>query len=307
MTALGEISARGAVRSPPRTQRRIQFEYLDESSGSGRMAEVRVEPRVEYPVEHTEARHSFTKSVTDCPIPQRVKIPALEQYHGTSDPDDFVIRFESLMLLHDVPDQKSEFRNSMNRRKPKTLEELMNRAEEFINQEEADRDLVAPSYQPPKRQHSLEFRNAPPGRRRKEKGRDRREQSPSRLKFENYRQLNNTRTAVLLAAQSRGFLRFPPILKQKNKNMDSSKFCLFHRSPGYDTEDCFTLKDEIENLIRRGCLTEFVQQEGAKRARQDDRSRGEHSSRRFEQPRYNIKNVDNSRRPPRSPEDKGGM
>ncbi|KAJ7972342.1 Reverse transcriptase domain-containing protein [Quillaja saponaria] len=69
------------------------------------MAEVRVEPRVEYPAEHTEARHPFTKSVTDCPIPQGVKIPALEQYHGTSDPDDFVIGFESLMLLHGIPNQ----------------------------------------------------------------------------------------------------------------------------------------------------------------------------------------------------------
>ncbi|KAJ7971992.1 Retrotransposon gag protein [Quillaja saponaria] len=78
MTALGKISAKRVERA---------------------------EPKVEDSVEHTEARHPFTKSVTNCLIPQGVKIPALEQYHRTSDPDDFVIGFESLMLLHGVPDQ----------------------------------------------------------------------------------------------------------------------------------------------------------------------------------------------------------
>ncbi|KAJ7978897.1 Retrotransposon gag domain protein [Quillaja saponaria] len=105
MTALGEISATRVDKSPPRALWRIQFEDLVESSGSGRMAEVRAEPRVEYPADHTEARHPFTKSVTDCLIPQGVKIPALEQYHGTSNLDDFVIGFESFMLLYGVPDQ----------------------------------------------------------------------------------------------------------------------------------------------------------------------------------------------------------
>ncbi|KAJ7982768.1 Gag-pol polyprotein [Quillaja saponaria] len=67
------------------------------------------------------------------------------------------------------------------------------------------------------------------------------------------------------------------------------------------------LKDKIENLIKRGCLTEFVQQEGARRARYDVGSHVEHSSCNFEQPGNKRKNVDESRRPLRSPEDGGNV
>ncbi|XP_057444041.1 uncharacterized protein LOC130736215 [Lotus japonicus] len=34
--------------------------------------------------------------------------------------------------------------------------------------------------------------------------------------------------------------------------VDKTKWCEYHRSAGHDTEDCFTLKNEIERLIREG-------------------------------------------------------
>ncbi|KAL0314999.1 UNVERIFIED_CONTAM: hypothetical protein Scaly_2899200 [Sesamum calycinum] len=40
--------------------------------------------------------------------------------------------------------------------------------------------------------------------------------------------------------------------------MKSDKYCLFHKDRGHGTEDCFHLKDEIEKLIRRGYLKEYV-------------------------------------------------
>ncbi|KAJ7961194.1 Retrovirus-related Pol polyprotein [Quillaja saponaria] len=327
MATLGEISARRADRSPPRAQRRIQFEDLVESSGSGRMAEVREEPMVEYPTEHTEARHPFTKSVICRAFGSILKgserwwfaqlkqdsihsfaqlvsqfkrhfmsnrrhkkdvtyLLSLKQ--GDEEPlKEYVGRFNyDALEVEDINPlvvivalraglKKSEFRNSLNRRTLKTLEELMKRVEEYINQEEAYWDLVAPSYQPTKRQRLPDLRDA--------------------------------LTAILVAFQSRGFLKFPPTPKPGNKNVDHSKFCLFHRTPGHDTDDCFTLKDEIENLMRIGCLTKFVQQEGARRAGQDVRSRGEHSSLCFERPGYNRKSADDSRRPPRSPVDGGNV
>ncbi|KAL0385972.1 UNVERIFIED_CONTAM: hypothetical protein Sradi_2991500 [Sesamum radiatum] len=44
----------------------------------------------------------------------------------------------------------------------------------------------------------------------------------------------------------------------------SEKYCHFHRDRGHSTEECFHLKNEIEKLIRRGYLREFVDRGKAK-------------------------------------------
>ena len=35
------------------------------------------------------------------------------------------------------------------------------------------------------------------------------------------------------------------------------KYCKFHKDYGHDTNDCITLKDEIESLIRKGRLSRY--------------------------------------------------
>ena len=37
-----------------------------------------------------------------------------------------------------------------------------------------------------------------------------------------------------------------------------NKYCRFHRDHGYDTDECFDLKQQIENLIRQGKLRNFL-------------------------------------------------
>ena len=52
--------------------------------------------------------------------------------------------------------------------------------------------------------------------------------------------------------------------------MDTSKYCRYHRGEGHTTDECITLKDEIENLIRQGRLpSRFIKKDGNKRARDD--------------------------------------
>ncbi|KAL2455785.1 Uncharacterized protein Adt_47112 [Abeliophyllum distichum] len=36
------------------------------------------------------------------------------------------------------------------------------------------------------------------------------------------------------------------------------KYCRYHRSAEHDTDDCWDLKGEIESLVRRGHLKEFL-------------------------------------------------
>lgn len=45
--------------------------------------------------------------------------------------------------------------------------------------------------------------------------------------------------------------------------MDKCKYCKFHRDHGHDTVDCCDLKDQVESLVEKGYLKEFVG-EGAK-------------------------------------------
>ena len=39
---------------------------------------------------------------------------------------------------------------------------------------------------------------------------------------------------------------------------NGNKYCLFHRDHGHDTDECFDLKQQIENLIRQGKLRNFL-------------------------------------------------
>ena len=41
---------------------------------------------------------------------------------------------------------------------------------------------------------------------------------------------------------------------KRNKN----KYCRFHRDHAHDTNECYDLKQQIENLIRQGKLSYFI-------------------------------------------------
>ncbi|XP_027922692.1 uncharacterized protein LOC114180581 [Vigna unguiculata] len=63
-------------------------------------------------------------------------------------------------------------------------------------------------------------------------------------------------------------------------NADTTKHCRYHRNYGHTTEECFTLKDKIEELIQAGHLRRFVKREGGGFS-----SRGEREKCYEEQPR----------------------
>ena len=46
-------------------------------------------------------------------------------------------------------------------------------------------------------------------------------------------------------------------LNKYNKN----KYCCFHRDHGHDTDECYNLKQQIDNLIRQGNLGHFVRRD----------------------------------------------
>ena len=44
---------------------------------------------------------------------------------------------------------------------------------------------------------------------------------------------------------------------KRNRN----KYCRFHRDHGHDMDECFDLKQQIENLIRQGKLRNFLERD----------------------------------------------
>ena len=53
-------------------------------------------------------------------------------------------------------------------------------------------------------------------------------------------------------------LKWPEKMKGDPNKRNRSKYCCFHRNHGHDTDECFDLKQQVENLIRQGKLKSFL-------------------------------------------------
>ena len=53
-------------------------------------------------------------------------------------------------------------------------------------------------------------------------------------------------------------LKWPEKIKGDPNKRNGNKYCCFHRDHGHDMDECFDLKQQIENLIRQGKLRNFL-------------------------------------------------
>ena len=83
-----------------------------------------------------------------------------------------------------------------------------------------------------------------------------RRSSPPR-RFHSYAPLNAPKTQVLMEIREQ--LPRPKRMRTHLEKRNPNKFCLYHRDHSHDTEECIQLRDEIEELIRRGWLNRFIQ------------------------------------------------
>ncbi|RWW56783.1 hypothetical protein BHE74_00036478 [Ensete ventricosum] len=64
--------------------------------------------------------------------------------------------------------------------------------------------------------------------------------------------LNSTQIEIFLHIWEKGLPKAPnPIRTQGH---DCGRYCYFHRDYEHNTEECYDLKNQIEDLIRRGLL-----------------------------------------------------
>ena len=90
------------------------------------------------------------------------------------------------------------------------------------------------------------------------KDRDNRKTSSSLGRSQNYTPLNAPFDQVLMQIKDDHSLKWPEKMKRDPNKYNKNKYCHFHRDHGHDTDECYDLKQQIENLIRQGKLRHFV-------------------------------------------------
>ena len=91
--------------------------------------------------------------------------------------------------------------------------------------------------------------------------RERREDKRSKPlieKFTSFTLLTTPINQVLMQIKNEGALTFPSKLKGDPSKRSRDKYCHFHCDHGYDTADCYDLKQQIEAFIRQGKLQRFI-------------------------------------------------
>ncbi|KAI5448654.1 hypothetical protein KIW84_015887 [Lathyrus oleraceus] len=174
---------------------------------------------------------------------------------------------------------------------PRTLNELLHKAQAYIRYEEkqvahnARSGRNAGETEHSKREDtSISRRNG--DKRREERPRELREGRGPAGRYSEYTLLTAPRERILAECINsefkQGRVRFPkpsapkphtPKPSAPKPHTDKSKYCRFHRSHGHVTEDCVHLKDAIEILIQEGHLKQYTRKNEAPRRDEPEKKR----------------------------------
>ena len=93
---------------------------------------------------------------------------------------------------------------------------------------------------------------------------------------------------ILMQIKDEHYLKWPRPLHSSRHVRDKNKYCRFHKDHSHYTEDCRDLKEQIEELIRKGKLQKYV-----KKGEYSNFKRGSKGQREF-----SSKNDDHPHQPP---------
>ncbi|XP_016192788.1 uncharacterized protein LOC107633701 [Arachis ipaensis] len=169
--------------------------------------------------------------------------------------DDLTDLVASLCLTNGLLNEN--FRKHLTTKPVWTMQEIQNVAREYSNDEEVSQVVAAnkrqPAYNP--------ARHPGNGKRSKEHSKD---GGPAKAfkpfsrvgKFTNYTPLTAPIIEMYQQIADKGILSNPRQFKDRtrgNKNL----YCDYHKDFGHKTQDCFDLKDALEQVIWEGKLAEF--------------------------------------------------
>ncbi|KAF7842130.1 uncharacterized protein G2W53_004428 [Senna tora] len=151
------------------------------------------------------------------------------------------------------------FCQSITKKPPVSMEELTDRSVKYTAIEEVEASKAASVAKKDKAEHhkrksSLEERPKEERKRRDRRDRYKRLFQP---RFELYSSLNRTPGCIMEDVYVANQLKFPTE-KPIPSGADKSKDCEFHKTFGHETDNCTTLKDQIEDLVRKGHLRQYL-------------------------------------------------
>ena len=95
-------------------------------------------------------------------------------------------------------------------------------------------------------------------RTRERKDQNNRKTGSSSGRSQNYTPLNAPFDQVIMQIKDDPSLKWPKKMKRDPNKCNKNKYCRFHRDHKHDTDKCYNLKQQMENLIRQGKLRHFV-------------------------------------------------
>nr|XP_025679171.1 uncharacterized protein LOC112779134 [Arachis hypogaea] len=153
-----------------------------------------------------------------------------------------------------------DFRKHLTTKPVWTIHEIQNVTRDYINDEEVSQVIAANKRQHGNTQHgsSAPRHNPPPRENQRDHPKPTNANRPPRIgKFSNYTPLTAPITEIYHQIADRGII---PKARQLKERTGGSKtfYCDYHRGYGHRTQDCFDLKDALEQAIRDGKLLEFA-------------------------------------------------
>ena len=140
------------------------------------------------------------------------------------------------------------------------MAELVHSAQNFMNVEDA---IIAKKRKRDERmdanplRYSEQVPRPKKGRTEDKKDRDGKRAGPS-TQSQQYTPLNTPLEQVLMQIKDDPSLKLPEKMKGEPNKCNRNKYYRFHRDHGHDTDECYDLKQQIENLIRQGKLRNFL-------------------------------------------------
>ncbi|XP_057464641.1 uncharacterized protein LOC130754441 [Actinidia eriantha] len=191
---------------------------------------------------------------------------------------DFVKRFNQATLEVEDPSDKviimammeglrpGPLFDSLSKNVPETLSALQSKADKYIAAEElaeakrrrrGKEDHKRKEPEARRVEYRDEVRNKRPDRSFKRPDL-RRPRTPPRRLESILPPLNTPIAQVLSDIKHEEFVKWPGRIKTDPQKRNRNKYCQFHRDHGHNTEDCFQLKEQIADLIKRGYLGKYV-------------------------------------------------
>ncbi|XP_071924104.1 uncharacterized protein [Coffea arabica] len=163
--------------------------------------------------------------------------------------------------------RKQKLYTELVERPPKSVREMLDPAHEKANAEEANRLKSAQErLRDDKRRRGADQVEARPNQGRKSTY-DRLPRSRPSGGDKPWTNLTAPRARVLAVMEQEGLSRPSRPLGGDKSRRDQGLFCAYHRDVGHDTEDCRHLKKDIEKLIKRDHLGQFIREDRADQQR----------------------------------------